>query len=248
MDEAADAARQAQQLEPGLESASLLLRAVERGREVGGEAGALEALAMVEPLTTGGTLQLAQRYLERGEFERASELFNQAYGKAPESREAAYGLGYGLLRLGRPAEAKDVFRRVLELDPSSADGRNALAYTFALSGDSLDTAEVLVLEALQLDPTRAAYWNDTLGWIRFRAGRSEEAVAPLSEAERTLPPDDISARAENDYHLGVVLASLDRDDEARRYLTRSAGRATNEPWVRDLNARARDLGLELEPD
>jgi Flp pilus assembly protein TadD len=107
---------------------------------------------------------------------------------------------------------------------------------------------VLVLEALQLDPTRAAYWNDTLGWIRFRAGRSEEAVAPLSEAERTLPPDDISARAENDYHLGVVLASLDRDDEARRYLTRSAGRATNEPWVRDLNARARDLGLELEPD
>jgi tetratricopeptide (TPR) repeat protein len=159
LDEAESAAQHAQGLEPGLESAAVLLRAVERGREVGGEAGVLEALAIVEPLTTGGTLQLAQRYLERGEFDRASELFSQAFGKAPESQEAAYGLGYGLLRLGRPDEAAQVFRRVLELDPASADGRNALAYTFALRGDSLDTAEVLVREALELDPTRAAYWK-----------------------------------------------------------------------------------------
>jgi tetratricopeptide (TPR) repeat protein len=117
LDEAESAAQHAQGLEPGLESAAVLLRAVERGREVGGEAGVLEALAIVEPLTTGGTLQLAQRYLERGEFDRASELFSQAFGKAPESQEAAYGLGYGLLRLGRPDEAAQVFRRVLELDP-----------------------------------------------------------------------------------------------------------------------------------
>ncbi|HMB67991.1 MAG TPA: tetratricopeptide repeat protein, partial [bacterium] len=200
LDEAEAAARRALELEPGLDSARQLVRAVERGREVGGEAGILEALAMVEPLTTGGTLQLAQRYLERGEFERARELFDQAYGQAPESADAAYGLGYGLLRLGHPEAAAAAFRRVLELDPASARGRNALAYTYALSGDSLATAEVLVLEALQLDPTLAAYWNDTLGWIRYRAGKPEPALQALTEAERTLPRDDFSARAENDYH------------------------------------------------
>lgn len=248
LDDAEAGARRALELEPGLESGALLLQAVARGREVGGDAGALEALAMVEPLTTGGTLQLAQRYLERGEFDRASELFNQAYVKAPESLEAAYGLGYGLLRLGRPGDAAQAFRRVLELDPSSAAGRNALAFTFALRGDSLDVAERLVREALELDATLAAYWNDTLGWIRYRAGRAEEGLANLEEAERTLPPDDLTARAENDYHLGVVLAALDRTDEARGHLERSARRATNEPWVRDLKSRARELGLELESE
>ena len=46
----------------------VLAAAARRGLEIGGEAGILEARRNIEPITVGGTLQLAQRYLERGNF------------------------------------------------------------------------------------------------------------------------------------------------------------------------------------
>jgi Flp pilus assembly protein TadD len=199
----------------------------------------------VEPATIQGTLQLAERYLERGDAGHAAELYREVYQGSPEDPEAAYGLGYSLLRLGRVEESAEAFRRVLALDPQSAKGRNALAYVFAASGESLSTAETLAREALELDPALAAYWKDTLGWVRYRAGDAQGALGFLQESERELPPDDISMRAENDYHVGTVLMKLGRRDEAKVYLARSLTHAKGEPWVPDLEAKARELGLEV---
>ncbi len=240
--EAGAQAGKALALVPDLEPAQRILEAVRKGMEVGGEEGVLEAQRSVGSPTVDGTLQLAQRYLERGDWERATALFREASAQAPDRAAAAYGLGYGLLRVGRTREAAAAFRRVLEIDPDSADGRNALAYVLAETGDSLAVAERLVQEALQLDPALAPYWNDTLGWVRHRAGRHEAALEALRVAEETLPEDDLSMRAENHYHLGRVLLALGRRDEAREHFRESAARATDEPWVRDLEARRRELG------
>lgn len=245
LEEAASLVEEALVREPDLPPALTAREAIRRGLAIGGEAGALEARRAIEPLTTGGTLQLAERYLERGDVERASELYREAYQKAPESADACYGLGYGLLRLGRAEEAADAFRRVLELEPEGARGRNALAYVFALTGDSLRTAERLAKEALELDASLAAYWYDTLGWVLYRAGRFSEALEALTRAAETLPGDDLSMRAENDYHLGAVLMAMERAEDAKVHLARSLARATSEPWVPDLKARARELGLEV---
>jgi hypothetical protein len=38
--------------------------------------------------------------------------------------------------------------------------------------------------------------------------------------------------------------ALGRNEEAAEYLTKSALRAKDEPWVPDLKARARELGIE----
>jgi tetratricopeptide (TPR) repeat protein len=189
-----------------------------------------------------GTLQLAQRYLDRGEWERATELYRSAANEAPDRAGAVYGLGYGLLRVGRYAEAARAFRRVLEIEPGSANGRNALAFILAETGDSLDVARRLAQEALDLNPGLAAYWKDTLGWVHYRAGRYEQALAVLQESETTLPPDDLSMRAENHYHLGKVMLALGRDAEAREYFRQSSLRAQDERWVPDLRARRRELG------
>jgi tetratricopeptide (TPR) repeat protein len=244
LEEAVAQAEQALELEPELAPALDLLAAARRGIEIGGDAGKLEAKARIEPLTVGGTLQLAQRYLERGEIDRATELYRAALQTAPENVGAAYGLGYGLLKAGRFDEAGEAFRRILEVNPQSAEGKNALAYIFAETGDSLQTAERLVQEALELAPGLSAYWNDTLGWVRYRAGKYEAALVALEEAARTLPPDDLAMKAENDYHLAKVLRALGRDDEARACARRSADRAGDEFWLPDLAALSRELGLE----
>jgi tetratricopeptide (TPR) repeat protein len=245
LQEAEESAAKALELEPDFDPAHRLIEAVRRGLEIGGEAGLLEARRAVEPATIQGTLQLAERYLERGDARRAAELYREVYDASEDNLEAAYGLGYGLLRLGRVEESAEAFRRMLALDPGSAAGRNALAYVFAASGESLSTAEKLVREAIELKPELAAYWKDTLGWVRYRRGDAQGALGLLQESERELPRDDVSMLAENDYHIGVVLMTLRRGDEARTYLARSLGRAKTEPWIPDLRAKARELGIEV---
>jgi tetratricopeptide (TPR) repeat protein len=227
-----------------LEPALQLREAVSRGLEIGGEEGVLEAQRLVDPLAVGGTLQLAQRYVERGEIRKATELYREVAQRSPESVAAVYGLGYGLLQAGQYEDAAKAFRRILELQPQNADSRNALAYIFAVTGDSLGRAEDLAEEALELDPERSSYWYDTLGWVRYRAGKYPEALEVLRLSEDSLPRDDPSMRAENLYHIGVVLMALGRNDEAADYLARSVRRAKDEFWVADLKARARELGVE----
>jgi tetratricopeptide (TPR) repeat protein len=246
LDEALPQATKAATLEPELESARDLETIIREGIATGGEAGALEAKRRVEPVTIGGTLQLAQRYLDRGEVSRATDLYEEALQKAPTDVSALYGLGYGLLKAGRLDEASRAFRSVLEQDPGSADGRNALAFIFAERGESLAVAERLVNEAVEIAPALSAYWYDTLGWVRYRSGRHELALEALRTAERDLPLDDPAMRAENSYHLGSVLASLGREEEARGELAKSLPRAGGERWEADAKALAKRLGLPEE--
>lgn len=245
LEEAAHQVDKALQLAPDLESAQKLSESIRRGLAIGGDEGLLEAQRSAGSLTVDGTLQLAQRYLDRGDWERATALYKEAAAQAPDRAGAVYGLGYGLLRVGRYRDAAAAFRKLLEIDPKSADGRNALAYVLAETGDSLAVAERLAQEALDLNPALGPYWRDTLGWVRYRAGRHEGALEALQEAERTLPVDDLSIRAENQYHLGKVMIALGRKDEAREYFRKSVGLAKSEAWVTDLKARAKELGVQV---
>jgi tetratricopeptide (TPR) repeat protein len=244
LEEAGRQVQKALKLAPDLESAKHLDDAIRRGLAVGGDEGVLEAKRLAGSLTIDGTLQLAQRYLDRGDWEHATALYREAAGQAPDRPGAAYGLGYGLLRVGQTREAAAAFRKLLTIDPNSADGRNALAYVFAETGDSLAVAERLTLEALQLNPALAPYWRDTLGWVRYRAGRQGDALEALLDAERSLPVDDLSMRAENQYHLGKVMLALGRKDEARDHFRKSAALAKDETWVPDLKARSKELGVQ----
>lgn len=244
--EAAPAAERALAIEPGLETAKTLAQAVKDGLAIGGEAGVLEARSRIEPITVGGTLQLAQRYLDRGDARRATELYRDALQSAPADIAAAYGLGYGLLKIGRLDEAARAFRTVLELDPESADGRNALAFIFAERGESLAVAERLASEAVTMAPALSPYMNDTLGWVRHRRGRWKEALESLRLAEERIPLDDPAMRAENQYHLASVLAALGRAEEARESIARCLPQAAGERWEADARALARKLGLQDE--
>ncbi|MGH2570005.1 MAG: tetratricopeptide repeat protein, partial [bacterium] len=244
LEEARSAAELALGLDDTLAPAIRLRDAASVGLEVGGEEGTLEARRMVDSLAVGGTLELAHRYVQQGENAKATELYREVAQKNPESATAIYGLGWGLIQAGQYEEAAVAFRKILALEPQNADSRNALAFIFAVTGDSLDRAETLAEEALKLAPGLSAYWYDTLGWVRFRRGKHEEALEVLRISESSLPPDDSSTRAENLYHIGAVLMALGRNDEAAEYLTKSVRRAKDEPWVADLKARARELGIE----
>jgi Flp pilus assembly protein TadD len=112
-----------------------------------------------------------------------------------------------LFALEQPAMAEEVLRRVIDRDPEHAPALNALGYTLADENRNLDEADRLIGQALQIDPDNTAYL-DSLGWLRYRQGRIDEAVTALETAYRQSPNAEIGA------HLGEVLWARGERDRA----------------------------------
>ncbi len=79
-------------------------------------------------------------------------------------------------------------RELLRLYPHDSDAMNALGYLLAQEGRQLDEASSLVEQALAQRPWSGAY-TDSLGWVRYRQGRLDEAIEELERAALWLPGD-----------------------------------------------------------
>ncbi|MBP1720094.1 MAG: Peptidoglycan-binding LysM, partial [Deltaproteobacteria bacterium] len=74
-------------------------------------------------------------------------------------------------------------RRVLENNPDHAQALNYIGYTYAEKEISLDEAEALVKRALELKPDDG-YITDSLGWVYFKKGQLDKAIAELEKAHK----------------------------------------------------------------
>ncbi len=112
--------------------------------------------------------------------------------------------------------------------PTYADVLNAMAYAYAETGTHLDEGMLRVEQALAIVDrisadmekrqvpaaarapieTRRGAFLDTRGWLHFRAGRLEPALADLDAAAAILD------EAEVHWHRGQVLEALGKSDEA----------------------------------
>jgi Flp pilus assembly protein TadD len=86
----------------------------------------------------------------------------------------------------------------MALAPQEAHAFNALGYSLADRNIRLDEAHQLIEKAVQLSP-QDAYIQDSLGWVKFRQGKLQEALAILQAAFKSKPDAEIAA------HLGEVL-------------------------------------------
>jgi len=100
-------------------------------------------------------------------------------------------------------------RRVLELKPDDADAMNALGYTLADRTDAKGEALALIEKALALKPGEPAI-IDSLGWVQYRLGNLDAALAQLRTAFQKQPDAEIAA------HLGEVLWVSGKKEEARQ--------------------------------
>jgi Flp pilus assembly protein TadD len=108
---------------------------------------------------------------------------------------------------GRLAQAEELYRQALQLDPRQLDALHLLGVVSHQLGRS-DRAIELLSEALRLKPDFAEA-HGTLGIVLKRQGRLEEALASYRQALR-LRPD----LAETHNNVGILLKRLGRLDEA----------------------------------
>ncbi|MCB2264456.1 MAG: tetratricopeptide repeat protein [Candidatus Thiosymbion ectosymbiont of Robbea hypermnestra] len=138
----------------------------------------------------------------------AMAVYDEALAAFPGDHELRYARGLHALSLDRLDIMEQDFRAILAEDPDNADTLNALGYSLAEHTERFTEALGYIERALALKPDDPAIL-DSMGWVQFRLGNSEQALEYLRRALAPMPNGEIAA------HLGEVLWTLGRHEEAR---------------------------------
>ena len=143
--------------------------------------------------------------------DEAVSVLNDGLQQFPENQDLLYARALAAHSAGDDTMMIDDLNRVIELDPNNAHALNALGYHFVDENIELDKAEELLVKANELMPDDPAIM-DSLGWLRFRQARYEEAIALLRSAYTLFPDPEIAA------HLVEALWINGAQGEARELI------------------------------
>lgn len=126
-------------------------------------------------------------------------------------KEVGYRLATALEDRGQRAEGLQVAQGLLTKDPHDAMMLNFIGYLWADQGIHLDQAHKMIAEALKQKP-EDGYILDSMGWVLFKQGRSQEAAGYIRRALAKYGDDPTI-----NTHMGDVLTTLGDTDKALDY-------------------------------
>ncbi len=156
-------------------------------------------------------LAQAQLLASMKRYDEALAEYDRVISYEDDREEVMLGKAELLLRMGRLDDAVDLYREAVDRWPDSSMSLNALGYTLADRTDRYSEAAKLIKRALELDPDSAAI-IDSYGWVLYRQGKYDKALAELTRAYEMLKDPEVAS------HIVEVLSKLGRHDEARQAL------------------------------
>ena len=141
------------------------------------------------------------------QFDRARKLLEATLADNPEDTDVQYDLAMLAEKTGDLAEMERLLRQLIEAKPEDPQAYNALGYALADRKLRLPEARQLIEKALTFAPNDP-FIVDSLGWVAFRMGQTDEALRLLRTAYSQRPDTEIAA------HLGEVLWIAGQRDEA----------------------------------
>jgi tetratricopeptide (TPR) repeat protein len=157
-------------------------------------------------------------YFHRDYLGQAEESFLLAVRDDPRSAEAYYGLGSVYLKREKPDDARQLFERVLKLQPRYPDiwtnAWNNLG-VIAMQADRSEEAVKNFEQSVRQNPKNLIALNN-LGNAYRQQQRWTDARAIFERALQVNPDD-----AEANYSLGMVFARVDDTDRTYQYLRRA---------------------------
>ena len=157
----------------------------------------------------------SQLLREANRQEDAYIILEAALSAHPDNPELLYETALTAERIGKPERLDKHLKHLLELKPEHAHALNALGYSWAERNTRLPEAHDLIAKALKLSP-EDPFIMDSMGWVLFRQGKLPEALQTLEKAYKLRADPEIAA------HLGEVLWTANRKDEARSLLNDAA--------------------------
>ena len=119
--------------------------------------------------------------------------------------------------------SEKAFRELLQQHPNNAEALNYLGYMLADRGVKLEEALGLIQRAVSIQPDNPAFL-DSLGWVLFRLGRTEQAEPYLVRAAQGSRDDPTVLE-----HLGEVQAKLGQWSDALKSYRRALERGPGNP-------------------
>lgn len=167
---------------------------------------------------------------DAGQPQRAIELLSQTLQALPEQPDLLYERALLLDGAKRPAEAEQDLRTLLKARPGDAQALNALGYVLTNQNRNLKEAQAYIEQALKAEPDSAMIL-DSMGWVLYRQGHAQQALKYLQDAFARMPDPEVAA------HLGEVLWSLGRKDEARAIWDKARQQEPDHPVLSDTLKR-----------
>ncbi|MEO6873151.1 MAG: tetratricopeptide repeat protein [Chthoniobacterales bacterium] len=169
------------------------------------------------------TYLLAVALREAQQYQKAVATFEEARHEAEaqgvEMTNGRFYFEYGAAaeRAGLYEKATELFKQSIELDPGeAAEAYNYLGFMWADQGTHLDEAESYIKRALAVDPENGAFL-DSLGWLDYRRGKYDQALAELLNAAHNLEADDPTVFE----HIGDTYEKLNQLPQALDYWQRA---------------------------
>ena len=154
-------------------------------------------------------------YLAEAEVLKAAQnpaaavaVLDRALTTRPRDRDLRFGRAAALRATGDIAAMEADLRAILAQDPNDARVLNALGYSLASRAARLPEALQLIQRARRLAPQDTTVL-DSLGWVSYRLGRTDDALRYLREAFRHHRDGDVAA------HLGELLWVTGETEEAQ---------------------------------
>src|SRR5213075_227725 len=160
---------------------------------------------------------LAIAQSEAKQTQQAVATFEEALHEAQLDQDndivnARFYFNYGATaeQAGLYEKAADLLRKSIALDPANAaEAYNYLGYMWADHNMHLDEAEETIRRALEIEPNNGSYL-DSLGWVEFRKGKFDQALADLLRAAKNIDREDPIVFE----HIGDTYLKLNRVPEA----------------------------------
>lgn len=156
---------------------------------------------------------LAAAYLAQNDVEQAIRAYKDGIGATAYSQHLVLNLASLYEGRGDHDTAIDQYKELLAKDPSSVEAANNLAMMLVTyKGDASNLAKAKDLVQRLENSTNPAYL-DTLGWVRYKSGEFDTAVAALEQALQGAPDSKLLR-----YHLGMAQYAKGETQAARRNL------------------------------
>lgn len=172
----------------------------------------------------------AELYSKAGRDFEALQVYDRALAQNKDNADLLYGRAMVYVRLDNFSQAEADLRSIIKRDPNDARALNALGFTLADRGESLQEARQLIEKAYRLKPEDAAI-IDSMGWVLYRLGHLSQAEKYLRQAYAKAPEPEIAA------HLGEVLWASGNKAGARRVWSEALKRDPGNRNVIDTRTR-----------
>ena len=146
---------------------------------------------------------------------------NDAAEADPKNQATLIVMGVLYEQRGDIPKARESYEQLLAINPRLAPATNNLAWIYSEYGGDKEKALQLAQLAKERAPDDPRI-SDTLGWILYKRGVYQRALALLTESAASLPDNP-----QVQYHLGMVYAQLGDQANARKSLNAAVGSPTD---------------------